>query len=72
MADGTLGPHGRGRIETRAGPLSFTPVDPYRGELEDFAAAVRQGRAPEVDGGEGLRNVELLVEIEAAAGLPER
>lgn len=70
VADGTLGPHGRGRIETRAGELSFDPVDPYRGELEDFAAAVREGREPEVDGEEGLRNVELLVEIEKGAGLP--
>jgi hypothetical protein len=32
-------------------------------ESGDFAAAVAEGRPPEVDGGEGLRNVELLVRI---------
>ena len=72
MGTGTLGPHGRGRIETAEGPLEYEPVDPYRGELEDFARAVREDRPPEVDGAEGLRNVELLVEIEEKAGLPRR
>lgn len=71
-ATGTLGPHGRGEVVSSDGPVPFDPVDPYRGELEDFARAVREGHAPEVDGAEGLRNVELLVEIEEAAGLPAR
>lgn len=71
-ATGSLGPHGRGRIETPDGTLDFEPVNPYRGEMEDFARAVRTERAPEVDGTEGLRNVELLERIEEKAGLPER
>ena len=60
IATGTLGPHGGGRIETSAGRLDFLRRDPFVGEIEDFAAAVREGRDPEVDGREGLRNVELL------------
>jgi len=69
LATGTLAPHGRGRVETVDGPVDFTPVDPYEGELLDFGRAIREGREPEVDGTEGLRNVELLVRIEEAAGL---
>ncbi len=66
-ADGTLGPHGAGAIRMRpsgggAQPsdLLFKPVNPYVGEIADFVAAIRDGRPPEVDGAEGLRNVELL------------
>ncbi len=62
LATGTLGPHGKGRVETRQGSVLYTPCDPYVGELEHFGEAIRQGREPEVDGAEGLRNVELLEE----------
>ena len=62
IATGTLGPHGAGAIETPNGPLAFTPRDPYVGEIDDFVAAVRSGRAPAVDGAEGVRNVELLTQ----------
>ena len=37
-------------------------MNPYVGEIADFVAAIRDGRPPEVDGAEGLRNVELLCE----------
>lgn len=57
----TLGPHGEGRIETHEGSLDYTPANPYVGEIEDFAAAVREGRPPEVDGIEGAANVDLLL-----------
>ena len=60
VCTGTLGPHGAGAIDMRDGPVVFAPVNPYVGEIEDFASAVVQRRAPEVDGAEGLRNVELL------------
>ena len=60
VATGTLGPHGAGHVATHAGPLAFTPKDPYVGEIEDFVAAIRTGRPPAADGAEGLRNVELL------------
>ncbi|NKC11163.1 MAG: hypothetical protein GKR94_02835 [Gammaproteobacteria bacterium] len=61
LLDDTLGLHGRGRIFTHEGPLQFEPCNPYVGEIEDFVAAVRENRPPEVDGEEGLRNVELLL-----------
>jgi predicted dehydrogenase len=57
-----LGPHGAGTITVRGQELSFPREDPYVGELTDFAAAIREGRDPEVSGPEGLRNVELLVQ----------
>jgi predicted dehydrogenase len=57
----TLGPHGHGRIETQDGSFDYTPANPYVGEIEDFAAAIRDGRRPEVDGREGAANVDLLL-----------
>lgn len=60
--EGTLGPHGMGSIRARGAELEFIAEDPYKGEIADFVAAIREGRAPEVDGAEGLRNVELLVQ----------
>ncbi|MEO1493549.1 MAG: Gfo/Idh/MocA family oxidoreductase [Pseudomonadota bacterium] len=57
----TLGPHGEGRIETHNGTFSYTPGNPYIGEIEDFCAAIRDGRTPEVDGAEGAANVDLLL-----------
>lgn len=61
IADGTLGPHGKGEIRIGGTPLPFTPADPYEGEIADFVAAVREERKPEVPGEEGLRNVEVLL-----------
>lgn len=58
----TLGPHGEGGIETHEGAFDYTPANPYVGEIEDFAAAIREGRAPEVDGAEGAANVDLLLQ----------
>ncbi|MEM7408403.1 MAG: Gfo/Idh/MocA family oxidoreductase [Pseudomonadota bacterium] len=58
----TLGPHGAGRIETHNGPLSFSIGNPYQGEVEDFVHAIREDRPPEVDGVEGMRNVELMLQ----------
>ena len=57
----TLGPHGEGSIETHEGRFDYTPANPYVGEIEDFAAAVREGRPAEVDGIEGAANVDLLL-----------
>lgn len=57
----TLGPHGEGRIETHEGNFEYTPANPYIGEIEDFAAAIRDGRPAEVDGREGIANVDLLL-----------
>lgn len=60
ICDGTLGTHGAGKIASHQGPLEFAVRDPYAGEIADFVAAIRDDRAPEVDGREGLRNVEIL------------
>ena len=60
IGTGTLGAQGAGTIVTGSGDLSFEVTNPFVGEIEDFAAAVAEGRPPEVDGAEGLRNVELL------------
>lgn len=61
LCEDTLGPHGQGSIVTHKGPLQYTVCDPYVGEIEDFVAAIRENRSPEVDGEEGMRNVELLI-----------
>ncbi len=62
----TLGPHGEGRIETHEGSFDYTPANPYVGEIEDFVAAIRDGRSPEVDGREGAANVDLLLKAVGA------
>jgi predicted dehydrogenase len=61
LCDDTLGPHGAGTIHIGRKSLEFDVVNPYVGEIADFVAAVTQGRAPEVDGREGMRNVATLV-----------
>lgn len=62
LFDDTLGPYGKGRIVTHEGEHAFDAADPYTGEVEDFVAAVREDRDPEVNGEEGARNVALLEE----------
>lgn len=54
---------GEGRMWTHEGDWDFTPVDPYQLEIEDFAAAVRDDRAPEVDGHMGRLNTEILLKV---------
>lgn len=66
LCEDTLGLTGGGAIVTHAGPLEYPVRNPYVGEIEDFADAIREGRAPEVDGEEGLRNVELLLQAVGA------
>jgi len=64
VCDRTLGPRGAGTIMVGDAALEFAVADPYAGEIADFVAAVAEGRACEVDGVEGARNIEIL---EAAA-----
>ena len=52
---------GGGTMQLNGKPWDFTPNDPYQLEIEDFAAAVAEDRAPEVDGEMGRRNTEILV-----------
>ena len=61
--EATIGRGGDGRIDTNTGTLEFEVVNPYAGEIADFVAAIQNGRAPEVSGEEGRRNVELLCQI---------
>lgn len=58
----TFGPTGGGEIRTDKGVQSFGRVDPYVGEIADFLDAIRDDRPPEVDGVEGMRNIELLLD----------
>ena len=62
LCEGTLGPHGAGRVRVRGAEIAFPFDDPYAGEITNFVAAVAAGRPPEVDGEEGLRNVAILTE----------
>lgn len=57
-----VGTTGEGRMWTDKGAWDFTPNDPYQLEIEDFAAAVRDNRAPEVDGIMGRRNTAILLQ----------
>ncbi|MCB1512142.1 MAG: Gfo/Idh/MocA family oxidoreductase [Hyphomicrobiaceae bacterium] len=63
--EGAVGITGEGRMWTDQGAWEFTPNDPYLGEIEDFAAAVRDDRAPEVDGEMGRKNTAILVQATA-------
>ncbi|MFQ5704619.1 MAG: Gfo/Idh/MocA family protein [Gemmatimonadales bacterium] len=59
----TLGASGAGTIQTRAGQLEFPIANPYVGEVLDFVRAIRDDATPAVDGREGRRNVELLLQV---------
>lgn len=62
LCENTLGADGAGSIVTHSGDFAFDVSNPFQGEVEDFVQAVEAGRAPEVAGPEGARNVELLLE----------
>lgn len=66
VCQGTLGPHGEGKIILNGQNLPFTPANPYVGELADFVAAIREDRNPEADGDVGVANVELLTRADQA------
>lgn len=59
--EGAVGISGEGRMWTDKGDWDFPVVDPYQLEIEDFAAAVKEDRAPEVDGVMGKRNTAILL-----------
>ena len=61
VAEDTLGYGGDGCIRTHRGDLDFPVRNPYADEVRDFVQAVEEDRPPEVDGEEGLRNVDLLL-----------
>jgi len=59
---GTLGRSGGGKIMTSSGQMEFAEIDPYVGEINDFAEAIVAGRQPEVNGEAGLRNIEIMLQ----------
>lgn len=61
VCEDTLGRHGKGTASTHKGALPYTPVNPYAAEIQDFVDAIRQQRSPEVDGNEGLHNINWLL-----------
>lgn len=60
--DDSVGISGGGRMWTDKGDWAFAAVDPYQLEIEDFAVAVRENRAPEVDGHMGRKNTQILLQ----------
>lgn len=67
--EGTVGPGG-GVLVRDGAVVPFEEGNPYRGELEDFARAVRDGHEPAVPGRLGVRNVQILeaASVSAASG----
>ena len=61
ICDDTLGSHGAGAISIGGEPMEYEVSNPYVGEIADFVAAITEGRTPEVDGPEALRNLATLV-----------
>jgi predicted dehydrogenase len=55
-----------GRPAIEGGPVAVPEAEPLRRELEDFVAAVRDRRAPRVDGHQGRRALALATRINDA------
>ncbi len=60
VGNDTLGMTGTGTMATSTGAFDYNYVDCYLAEIEDFVAAVRDNRTPEVDGKMGALNVDIL------------
>ena len=60
ICEGTLDRRGSGSVRTHKGNLEYRIENPFAGEIRDFIASIRDKRPPEVDGREGLRNVQIL------------
>ena len=39
---------------------TFAPIDEFALELDDFASCIREGRKPEPDGEQGLRDIIII------------
>ncbi len=71
VCDGTLGRHGAGDITLGDEPVAFSVTNPFEGEIRDFVNAINDAREPEVDGVEGMKNVELLARATTFANTME-
>ena len=69
IGENTLGRDGAGTIVTKEGAVAFPVTDPFTGEITNFIEAASRGIAPEVDGREGARNVEILTTAARESGL---
>jgi predicted dehydrogenase len=63
IAENALGATGAGRIRVNGHTLDSPALDPYVGEIEQFAVCVTGRSQPAVNAIEGLRNVQILEEI---------
>ena len=71
VLDDTMGRHGGGSIVFAGAPLKYDFTCPFSGEIMDFVRAIRTAGVPEVDGKEGMANIEILmstVQSDATAG----
>jgi len=66
--EGTMGRHGAGTITQNGEVVPFEVTNPFLGELNDFISAIQDSRTPEVDGVEGMRNVEILTQAIKSSG----
>jgi predicted dehydrogenase len=66
IAEDTLGRHGRGKIWSDKSELVFAAKNPFVEQLENFSRAIIDNSPVAVDGVEGLRNTNLLIQ---AAGM---
>lgn len=69
ICEDTLGAEGAGTIVTKTGTVEFPISNPFVGEVVNFVDAASKGIRPEVDGEEGLRNVETLTDAARESGL---
>ena len=60
ICEGTLDRRGAGSIRTHEGTLEYPIENPFVGEIRDFVDSIRDKRPPQVDGREGLRNIQIL------------
>jgi UDP-N-acetylglucosamine 3-dehydrogenase len=63
-------PQTDGAPKIGGGKLTVAADEPLKRELEDFLAAVREGRAPAVSGEEGRAALALAVRIVELMGQP--
>lgn len=57
----------RSRWGASSEAVAMTPSDNLGAEIADFLGAIAEGRAPEIDGSQGIRAVEIANRIQAAA-----
>lgn len=62
IAEDTLGRHGGGRIWSDKGEVVFVSKNPFVEQVESFSRAILGNKIVAVDGTEGLKNINLLLQ----------